>query len=152
VRRYPKRGQPREDGYRSQYEATIAKDLTGRGVVFDYEQVTVELEVAGSRPRTKCGSCGGRTLVQVHRYTPDFLLPRPRMRPVLFIEAKGRFTAKDRRLALAFKAQYKDADHAMMFMRDNTLSKSSKTKYSDWCKENDVTYTIGTKVPKEWLQ
>lgn len=140
---------------RSKFEEQVAADLTKRRIKFEYEPVTFELELAGKQPRTRCSACGGTGLIRQVRYTPDFYLPKAQT----FVEAKGRFTPKDRRLALAFKA-YVTGDpagppmyyHCMLLMRDNTLSKASKTRYSDWCKANGVTFAIGTKVPQEWVR
>ena len=58
---------------------------------------------------------------------PDFFLPNG-----VIIEAKGFFKPSDRRKMLAVKEAHPELDIRFVFMRDNTLSKSSKTTYSMW--------------------
>jgi hypothetical protein len=36
-------------------------------------------------------------------------------------------------------------------MRDNKLSKSSKTRYSEWCEKSGIPYAVGW-FKKEWLK
>lgn len=55
-------------------------------------------------------------------------------------------------MALVFE-QHPDRDIRMLFMRDNYISKQSKTKYSTWCDKRNIKYHVslmGT-VPEEWL-
>jgi len=94
----------------------------------------------------RCSNCDGRTIYKRATYTPDFLLPNG-----LFVESKGKFTSKDRKIAMAMLKQWPKVKYRMLFMRDNKLSKNSNTRYSDWCNQNGVKYAIGL-VPKEWTE
>jgi len=145
-RRGVRRGTVRPDGYRSAFEAKVAKDLTDRGVQFDYESVEYKLQVPGT-PGHQCMECGEKRIVRLTKYTPDFQIAGGK----LIVETKGRFTGKDRKVALAFIAQY-PRNYKLLFMRDNTLSKASDTKYSDWCNKNGIECAVGASVPAEWLE
>ena len=129
--------------YRSKFEERLGAQLDAAGVEFGYETETFKITLAV--PGNVCGTCGSKDISRVVRYTPDFFLPH------VIVEAKGRFTGRDRKKALAFIAQYPERNYGLLFMRNNTLSKSSKTRYSDWCNDNCVPFTIGT-FPKEWLK
>ena len=48
----------------------------------------------------------------------------------MIIEAKGFFKPSDRRKMLAVKEAHPHLDIRFVFMRDNTLSKNSKTTYT----------------------
>ncbi len=67
------------------------------------------------------------------------------------MEAKGKFTPKDRKLALAFREQYPDRLYALLFQRDNYLTKRHVSRYSEWCKDNNIPYAIGT-FKEEWIK
>ena len=49
--------------------------------------------------------------------------------------------------------QNPDIDIRLLFMRDNYISKKSKTKYSDFCKKRNIKYHVSVmgEIPKEWL-
>lgn len=118
---------------RSGFELKVAKALDARKVKYEYEETKIAYEV----PVTK------RT------YTPDFKLPNG-----IFIEAKGRFTAADRKKMSLVIEQNPDLDIRMLFMLDNTLSKSSKTTYSMWSEKRNIKYHVSKDgdIPDEWLQ
>jgi len=85
----------------------------------------------------------------VHTYTPDFTLNNGAI-----VEAKGRFTGKDRTKTKEVLNAYpyiKDRFH-ILFQRNNKLSKKSKTTYMDWCKKNDIKCAVGDTVPAAWLK
>ena len=68
----------------------------------------------------------------VHSYCPDFKIHKN-----VYIEAKGEFTAADRKKMLAVREQYPQVKIYMLFQKaGNTLSKKSKTTYTDWCDKN----------------
>jgi hypothetical protein len=131
--------------YRSKFEERLGDGLDKAGVSFGYETETYLITV--KVPGSHCAKCGSKEVERDTTYTPDFFFPR------YVVESKGRFTARDRKRVLALVSQGDWTQHtfAMLFMRDNTLSKSSKTRYSDWCKEHCIPYAIGA-FPKEWLQ
>ena len=115
--------------YRSKFEARCAADLKRRKVEFEYEPTRIPYHLA-----LDC------------KYTPDFELDNG-----IFVETKGRFVAADRRKHLAIRAQHPELDIRLVFMRNNTLSKVSKTKYSDWCDKNGFKWAIGV-VPEAWIK
>lgn len=89
------------------------------------------------------------TYILKHKYTPDFWIKANGK----IIETKGRFTSKDRTKTLVLLETYphlRDTFY-MLFQRDNTLSKKSKTKYTDWCTKHGITCAVGNKVPKHWI-
>lgn len=130
--------------WRSKFEEMLGRVLDGVGVAYGYETETFKIIMPAVGHR--CAKCGSKLIERPTRYTPDFFLPRGRV-----VEAKGRFTGRDRKKALAFMAQYPKRPFALLFMRDNKLSKKSETYYSDWCEANSVPYSIGTFKP-EWLK
>lgn len=81
------------------------------------------------------------------RYTPDFFLKNG-----VIIECKGFFKPSDRRKMLAVKQQHPELDIRFVFQRNNTLSKSSKTTYGDWCDKHGFPYCIFPQIPKDWLE
>lgn len=84
---------------------------------------------------------------QARRYTPDLILGG-----WMYVEVKGRWTAQDRRKMSLVIEQNPQIDIRMLFARDNTISKNSRTKYSTWCEKRNIKYAIGTEVPAEWLE
>jgi hypothetical protein len=65
-------------------------------------------------------------------------------------------TAKDRKTFLAFsKVAYSlGYSYFILLQRNNTLSKASKTRYSDWLEKNGVTYAVSAAgiIPAEWYK
>lgn len=134
VRKRP-RGKPvpKARRLRSGYEGKVCLALDRAGVEYTYESEKIPYVV----PETK------------KNYIPDFRIVTQSGR-VLFIEAKGRFLPQDRKKTLLVRAQNPDIDHRMLFMRNNTLTKQSKTTYGAWCEKNNVPYAISpTGVPPE---
>ena len=128
------------DPYRSGYERTLAGSLR---VPFEYERESFRLTLPVMRHL--CEQCGSTTILRKASYTPDFFFETG-----WIVEAKGKFTAKDRKLAVAFTEQYPDRKYGLCFQRDNRLSKSSQTRYSEWCNKNGIPYSVGT-FKKEWI-
>ncbi|CAB4217485.1 endonuclease I [uncultured Caudovirales phage] len=101
------------EGHRSGLEDAF-RDLC------DKEGLHVEYE-ANSLPFT--------TPPQKRRYHPDW-----KVSDKCYLETKGKFTAQDRKKAVLVKEQHPDVRILYVFQRSkNTLSKSSKTTYGDWC-------------------
>ena len=117
---------------RSGFERKVKESLERRGVGYEYESTNVPYVV----PQSK------------HRYVPDFKLPNG-----VFVEAKGKFDAAARKKMTLVIEQNPDLDIRMLFMRDNKLAKTSKTKYSDWCEQRGIRYHVSAsgEVPDEWL-
>jgi len=69
-------------------------------------------------------------------YNPDFTIPEA---PHLIVEAKGIFSAADRKKMVLIKQQYPERQILMVFGRArNFLRKGSKTTYADWCDKNEI--------------
>lgn len=113
---------------RSNFEAHIKQNLIKAGVAFEYEAV--------SYPYTS-----------THKYTPDFILSNG-----VIIEAKGLFLPEDRTKHLIIKKEHPELDIRFVFQKDQWLTKSKKTKYSDWCKKNGFMYHIGDSIPLAWIE
>lgn len=69
----------------------------------------------------------------------------------MVVEAKGRFDASHRSKALAFREQYPNIVYGLVFEADNKLSKSSKTRYTQWAEKNGIPCKVGL-ISKEWLE
>jgi hypothetical protein len=113
--------------FRSRYEALVAGNMEKRGIRYQYES-------------RKC------KYVVTRNYTPDFELGKD-----LFIETKGRFTSADRTKLLRVRDQNPDIEIRLLFMRDNRLSKSSLTTYTQWATANGFVSAVGKEVPEEWI-
>lgn len=140
--RRKKNSRRKNDKYRSGFEKDLARDLEQRGIEFKYEHNTYRYWL--KKPRSRCEACGANAVIEEHNYTPDFFIGD------LIIEAKGKFSARNRRTILAMKEQHPELDIRMVFMADNWLTKKHLSRYSDWCKKYGVPYAFKT-VPEEWL-
>ena len=131
--------------YASSLEVSIAQDLTERGVEYEYEPFRIAYTI--SITHGYCPDCGGKPAVVDRKYTPDFYLPKTN----IIVEAKGRFTAGDRKKHAAIKKEQPLLDLRMLFSHDNYLTKKGRLRYSDWCKSKGIVYAIGMTVPTEWV-
>lgn len=138
------RRKPLSSGRRSKFEDKVAKELEKHGIKFEYESIQLQYQEPLRKNLAECGDCGSTNLLRTGWYTPDFILSNG-----IIIEAKGRFTAADRRKMLAVKAAHPDERIVMLFMRDQPIAKGSKTFYSDWCHRHDIEFAIG-QPHKEW--
>jgi hypothetical protein len=66
-------------------------------------------------------------------YKPDWTLGED-----LYVEAKGRFDYEERRKLLAVKESNPFANILVVFMRDQKISKNSKTTYTAWCEKHGI--------------
>ena len=120
----------RKYGYRSGLEVTLGKYLKDLGVDAKYEAIKIEWEDLTYRT-----------------YTPDFILPNG-----IIIEAKGLFTANDRRKHLAVKKQHPNLDIRFVFENSRRkLNKGAKSTYATWCERNKFLYADRV-IPEEWLK
>lgn len=87
---------------------------------------------------SECKKCGSTDIIQGRWYLPDF-----KVGPGLFVEAKGRFTSKDRTKMIAVKEYNTGVQIHMVFMRDQHVRPGKPERYSDWCKKHGFTYSIG---------
>ena len=114
--------------FRSKLEERIATLLMTLGISYEYESTKV-----------------GYTIQ--HHYTPDFVLPNH-----VYLEAKGYWSAADRRKILAVKKDNPDFDLRMVFQSPyNKISKKSKTTYAQWCERHDIPWSHFHDIPLEWL-
>jgi|TARA_R100000406_G_scaffold72835_1_gene53156 hypothetical protein len=114
--------------YRSGLEERIAKLFDKEGVSYLYE-------------------CSKYEYTLTSKYTPDFFLPSGTI-----IEAKGFFRPSDRRKMLAVKEQHPELDIRFVFMRNNLLSKNSKSTYGDWAEKHGFQWCIYPNIPPDWFQ
>jgi hypothetical protein len=126
---YP-RGQPTIiDGvrYRSKGEASVAEDLTRRGVKFEYESERIFYAI----PAT---------------YVTDFTIPEEESctgQPI-YVEYKGWFRPEDKRKLLAVKAENPGMDLRLLFQRSNPRN-------AQWCNRHGFKCAL-QHVPPSWLK
>lgn len=100
---------------RNKFEEKVAKQL---GPSYQYEPVKLSYTL----------TCN---------YIPDFVDEANKR----IIEAKGLFTAEDRRKHVAFKQQHPDWHVTIVFQKPNMkITKSSKTTYGDWCDKHGIAW------------
>ena len=125
MKRKPKK---KTSKYKSGLEEQVAKLLDGLGVSYDYESCKVPYTIQ-------------------HHYHPDFILPNH-----VHLEAKGYWSAHDRRKIAAVKKDNPDLDLRMVFQAPyNKISKGSKTTYAIWCEKHDIPWTSFQDIPLDWL-
>lgn len=141
--RYAIRKEAAKAGLRSGFELRLSKQLDAAKIEYKYEHESINYfdKAVGY----KCDECGSGVCVKERWYTPDFFLPNG-----IIVEAKGKFTAANRKKHKAVKELHPEIDLRMVFMRDNWLTKSHSMKYSDWCDQEGIEYAIG-KIPEAWL-
>lgn len=131
MRRYIKKIQ-----YRSGLEEIIGKTLTNASMTWTHESETLKYLVPSSE----------------HRYLPDFQISTM---PNIILEAKGIFSAADRKKMILVQEQHPTRIVIMVFGRaSNKLRKGSKTSYADWCNKNNIAWcdlADFVKDPKECL-
>ena len=125
MKRRPKK---KTSKYKSGLEEQVAKLLDGLGVSYEYESCKVPYTIQ-------------------HHYHPDFILPNH-----VHLEAKGYWSAPDRRKIAAVKKDNPDLDLRMVFQAPyNKISKGSKTTYAIWCEKHDIPWTSFQDIPLDWL-
>lgn len=117
---------------RSGYEKKVAAYLKEKGVPFEYESLKIPFLVPPKK----------RT------YNPDFMLPNG-----IIVESKGNLDRQAREKMALVVEQNPHLDIRFLFMRDNKITKQSKTKYSDWCTKRGIKYAVSEsgRIPDEWL-
>jgi Phage endonuclease I len=135
----------RADGYRSGYEATVARNLTRGGIRFAYEPDKLPVWVPVTAH--ECKACHSRDIYRKTTYTPDF-----RLAAHTYLETKGKFTARNRTMLLAYRDQYRGHKFHILFQRNNRLAKKSATRYTDWCEKHNITCAVGETPPRAWLK
>ena len=115
----------------------FASKLTEDKIKFDYESRKIKYKKYDTIP-----TC---------TYTPDFPLVK-KDGSLMYLETKGRFLSADRSKHLRVKKEHPDLDIRFVFQYDNWLTKTKTSKYSDWCIKKGFKYTVGTSIPKEWME
>ena len=115
--------------FRSKFESTIASSYPD----LEYETRRIKYEIPAVQ----------------HLYTPDFVL-KTNSGKEIYIEAKGRYSPKDRKKMLLVRDQHPDLDIRFIFQNPNvTISKSSLTTVAEWCIKNN--FKFGTvETIKKW--
>lgn len=120
-----------KDAYRSGLEVLIAKQMEDAGIKSEYEKNHIPYIIPASP----------------HKYNFDWVLENG-----IIVEGKGRFDISDRKKHLFVKAQYPHLDIRFVFSNPNqTISKASKTRYSDWCNKHGFKYAKKF-IPVEWFK
>ena len=117
----------RRSKFRSRFEEKVASALKRAGVHHSYESMKL-------------------TYTKECKYTPDFVLDNG-----IILEVKGYWQASDRTKHLRVREAHPDIDIRFVFQRaSNTLNKTSKTTYGDWCDKHGFLWCEGD-IPKEWM-
>ena len=120
-----------EKGFRSGFEERISNQLKESKVEYQYETEKIPYII----PETK------------RSYIPDFILPNG-----IYIEAKGRLTASDRKKLQFVVKQNPEIDLRIVFTSGKTrISKSSKTTYGQWAEKNNIPWAEKF-IPESWLK
>lgn len=133
-----------KDGFRSGLEKGIADDLTSKGISYEFEKHTVSYSLPVRSGL--CGECGSRSVGKKATYTPDFRIPGG-----IFVESKGRLTARDRSKLAAVHLQHPGLDLRLLFAYDNWCTKLHKQRYSEWAEAHGFKWAVGKRIPNEWL-
>lgn len=116
-------------GWRSGLEKQVGDQLDNRGIVYEYEKLTIPFRIEETR-----------------HYTPDFVLWNG-----IVAETKGRFVSADRKKIKLIKKQYPTLDLRLVFSNPNArISKSSKTTYAKWCADHGIPFAKQF-IPEAWL-
>lgn len=142
-KRKTKRAQPPAE-FRSGFERKIRAFLLQNKIPFEYESLKFDLTLPVANHR--CSGCGSQNIIRRVKYTPDFLLKAMS----IVVESKGKFTARDRKIALAMQREYPGVHYVLVFQRDNWLSKLKNQRYSEWCMKHSIEYHVGHDLPKRW--
>ena len=133
----PRRGfEPEAQQPRSGFEAKILRELDDLGVKYVYESPDSWLEF--TQPAKK------------RKYLPDILLTTS-TGATIYVEIKGKLD-KDTKLKMELvKQAHPEKDIRIVFMRNNRMTKRTKSKtYTDWAEDKGFPCAVGT-IPEEWL-
>lgn len=131
--------------FKSKFEARLSEQMKKAKVRHEYE--TVEIEYDLDVYRGFCNDCGSDDVLTRRVYVVDFFLPDHGF----YIEAKGLFTPKDRAKMKQVKKDHPDLDIRIVLLQNKKLTKRSKTRYTDWCENNNFQYAVG-EIPNDWFQ
>lgn len=117
------------NSYRSKFEQRVCKELSTR-TEYGYEPFKINYVVP----------------MRNTYYLPDVVLPNG-----IIVEIKGLLTTNDRKKYKLLKAQHPEYETRFLFMRNNTISKVSKTTYTAWAEQHGFKCHVGKTVPQEWI-
>lgn len=132
--------------FRSQYERKIREWLEAQRIPFKYEPQALDIVVAEG-PSAYCDSCGSRDILRKTEYTPDFYFPKTGV----WMEAKGKFDARARKIALAMQKQWPHMDYRILLQRDNWMTSKKVRRYTDWLEAHQIPYAVGAYPPLAWV-
>ena len=137
LKRITKGTVPKRERYRSGFEVKVKKSLESRGIDFKYESEKLAYIVPESK----------------HIYTPDFIV-QTEVGATIYVEAKGNFTAADRKKMKLVIEQNPDRDIRMLFMRNNKIQQKSKTTYGMWADKHNIKWAVSSTgfVPDSWIR
>ena len=110
-------------GKRSKFEEKVETLLQDKKIIAAYEKDVLQYTLNLS-------------------YKPDWSLGDN-----AYLEAKGRFDYIERRKILAVKKDNPRSTIAIIFMRDQKISKNSMTTYTDWCKKHGIPCSVYPELP-----
>jgi hypothetical protein len=148
---------------RSGFEERIRANLEQRKVKYEYE--TEKLKYI----KSCCPKC--KHPIDAGVYTPDFIFRRT-AGVHLYVEAKGRFTAPDRKKLVSVMRDNKGINLRILLQEDSRIGKSpnprrigkrkkdeparelkadKRKRLSEWCAANGFIFAIGEVIPEAWL-
>lgn len=119
-------------GFRSGLEMKIAKIFDDHGIKYKYEPKEHIIEYDVPIKNGLCLDCGSTNVVQRHKYLTDFVLNLGK----LFVEVKGRFTAKDRKKMLAVREAAHKSIKFLIVLQSPKTKITKRVTLSDWCDKN----------------
>lgn len=122
--------------FRSGYEKRVKEHIERRKVKVGYEDTKLSYSIT-------------------HNYIPDFTLYGKKQKGkerIIYVEAKGRFTATDRTKMKAVKEQHPDKDIRILFQVNQPIRKGSKTMNTDWADKNGYKSAVGEDIPDLWYK
>lgn len=129
-----KTNKAKEEGYRSNFELTIANQFKRRDINPKecYEVTTLEYTI----PEIKS------------KYIADFIIPGTN----IIVEAKGRWSPEDRKKIMHVRESNPDKEIRMVFQNPNIkIYKGSSTTYGQWCSKKGIKWA-SKRIPKEWFE
>lgn len=142
-------------GFRSGFEADVAKELEALNIRYFYEDPNhCAFTYTKNVIKGRCQDCGSDEVFSNHTYTCDFCISVDGC-PYMYIETKGRFTASDRaKMEQVLKANpYRDI--RILFQYDGKAT--PKRSYTEWCAWKGIKCAVIDRrnkryIPKEWLE
>jgi hypothetical protein len=120
----------RKPRYKSKWEVEVAEQLEKQGIPLHYEEDVIQYTIPESN----------------NKYHPDFRISKD-----VFLEAKGKWVAQDRKKHLLLKEQHPDIKIYIIFQNANQkIRKGSKTSYGDWATKHGIEWSHKV-IKKEWL-